>query len=862
MNGKVGDKVNMNLNYNTDATFDFDTQNFKLRYEGKEDEIIKLVEGGNVTFPSNNSLVQGASALFGIRTDMQFGKLKLQTVLSQKKSSNKSVSSRGGKQLTPFEIDAADYEENHHFFLSQYFRDNYDAAMKSLPNLKTGVTINRVEVWVTNKTGTTSNTRNIVALTDLGENKKISRTDLWGTGNGPVPTNNANTEYTTITQTYPAARNIDQVTSILDGAGLVGGNDYEKLANARLLNSSEYTVNNALGYISLKSGLQTDQVLAIAYEYTYGGVTYQVGEFASDRTNINEALFVKSLKNTSNNPKQGNWDLMMKNVYYLAANIERDKFRLDVKYQSDTTGVYISYIPEPQVKNQTLIKLLNADRLDNNNNPHSNGYFDYVEGYTVSNGRVFFPMAEPFGNGLRKALTDKGVTTAIANKYVFEQLYDSTKTIAKQIAEKDKFVLVGQYRGSAANVISLGAYNVPQGSVIVTAGGVTLNEGSDYSVDYSAGEVTILNQSIIDAGTAVNVSLESQSAYQQERKTMIGVNWEYDFSKDFQIGGTFMHLSEQPLTTKVNMGSEPLNNTIWGLNINWKKESQWLTNMLNRIPFLHVTQPSYITFSAEFAQLLAGQSKGTQDNASYLDDFEGSKTTIDVSQPTSWIISSVPSDFPEYSDKTTLRSGFNRSLLAWYTIDPLFTRRSSSLTPGHIKSDLEQLSNHYVREIPVTELFPIRDRNYSGSTSTLNILNLAYYPSERGPYNFNPNIDVNGHLTNPTGTWGGMMRKLDTNDFQTANIEYIEFWMLDPFIYSNRLPNANQYGGDFYINLGEVSEDVLKDGKKFYESGIPVDGSHSWTTTQWGKIPTQSTITYAFATSRVVVRNKMSALMD
>ncbi len=278
VNGKVGDKVNMNLNYNTDATFDFDTQNFKLRYEGKEDEIIKLVEGGNVTFPSNNSLVQGASALFGIRTDMQFGKLKLQTVLSQKKSSNKSVSSRGGKQLTPFEIDAADYEENHHFFLSQYFRDNYDAAMKSLPNLKTGVTINRVEVWVTNKTGTTSNTRNIVALTDLGENKKISRTDLWGTGNGPVPTNNANTEYTTITQTYPAARNIDQVTSILDGAGLVGGNDYEKLANARLLNSSEYTINNALGYISLKSGLQTDQVLAIAYEYTYGGVTLVVDD--------------------------------------------------------------------------------------------------------------------------------------------------------------------------------------------------------------------------------------------------------------------------------------------------------------------------------------------------------------------------------------------------------------------------------------------------------------------------------------------------------------------------------------------------------------------------------------------------------
>ena len=656
VNGKVGDKVNMNLNYNTDATFDFDTQNFKLKYEGKEDEIIKLVEGGNVTFPSNNSLVQGASALFGIRTDMQFGKLKLQTVLSQKKSSNKSVSSRGGKQLTPFEIDAAEYEENRHFFLSQYFRDHYDDAMKSLPNLKTGITINRVEVWVTNKSGTTSNTRNIVALTDLGENERVSRTDLWGTGIGQVPTNNANTEYNTIAQGYPAARNIDQVTGILDGAGLVGGNDYEKIANARLLNSSEYTVNPALGYISLRSGLQTDQVLAVAYEYTFGGVTYQVGEFASDRTDINEALFVKSLKNTNNSPSQGNWGLMMKNVYYLSTNIEKDKFRLDVKYQSDTTGVYLSYIPEPQVKSLPIIKLLGADRLDNNNNPHPNGYFDYVEGYTISNGRVFFPLAEPFGAGLRKKLIDKGVTAAVADKYTFSELYNSTKTTAKQIAEKDKFMLVGQYRGTAANVISLGAYNVPQGSVVVTAGGVTLNEGSDYSVDYSAGEVTILNQSIIDAGTAVNVSLESQSAYQQERKTMIGVNWEYDFSKDFQIGGTFMHLSEQPLTTKVNMGSEPLNNTIWGLNLNWKKESQWLTNMLNKIPFLHVTQPSYITFSAEFAQLLAGQSKGTQDHASYLDDFEGTKNAIDVSQPTSWVISSVPSDFSESTDKTTIRS--------------------------------------------------------------------------------------------------------------------------------------------------------------------------------------------------------------
>ena len=526
VNGKVGDKVNMNLNYNTDATFDFDAQNFKLRYEGKEDEIIKLVEGGNVSFPSNNSLVQGASSLFGIRTDMQFGKLKLQTVLSQKKSSNKSVSSKGGKQLTPFEISAADYEENRHFFLAHTFRSRYDDAMKTLPNLTTGITINRVEIWVTNKTGVSSNTRNIVALSDLGENAKVSRTDLWGIGSGNVPSNNANSEYSTIAQGHPQARNIDQTSTVLDGLGLVGGTDYEKLSSARLLNSSEYTVNQALGYVSLRTGLQTDQVLAIAYEYTSGGVTYQVGEFSSDRTDVSEALFVKSLKNTSNNPKQANWDLMMKNVYYLASTVERDKFRLDVKFQSDTAGVYLPYIPEPQVKSQTLIKVLGADRLDNNNNPHPNGYFDYVEGYTISNGRVFFPAAEPFGEYMYNYLVSKGVAAEKASKYAFTELYDSTKTIAKQIAEKDKYQLVGQYRGTSANVISLGAYNGPQGSVVVTAGGVRLTEGSDYSVDYNAGEVTILNQSIIDAGTSVKGSLESQSEYGQQRKKILGLNGE------------------------------------------------------------------------------------------------------------------------------------------------------------------------------------------------------------------------------------------------------------------------------------------------------------------------------------------------
>ena len=850
VNGKVGDKVNMNLNYNTDATFDFDTKNLKLKYDGKEDEIIKLVEAGNVTFPSNNSLVKGASSLFGIHTAMQFGKLKLDAVVSQKKSTTKSVSSKGGTQTTAFEIDAADYEENRHFFLSQFFRQQYDKAMSTLPNLTTGVKINRVEVWVTNKTGTTSNTRNIVAFTDLGENSRLSNA-AWSTTGQTVPSNHANTLYPTLIQQIDSAqRSIDQITTALEALPqMKGGTDYEKLASARLLTSSEYTVNTALGTISLKTGLQTDQVLAVAFEYTYGGQTFQVGEFASDLTNINQTLFVKALKNTSNNPTQGNWDLMMKNVYYLASSVQKEKFKMDIKYQSDTAGVYLTYLPEEAIKSRTLLKVMGLDRLDANMKAHPNGQFDFVEGYTVQNGRIFLPSAEPFGEYLRKQLEDAGLGS-VADKYVFDELYDSTKTIAKQTAEKDKFMLTGQFKGTSANVISLGAMSVPQGSVVVTAGGVTLQEGSDYSVDYSAGEVTILNQSIIDAGTNVNVSLESNSDYGMQRKTMLGLNWEYDFTKNLTLGGTLQHISEQALTSKVAMGEEPLNNTLWGLSLNWKQESQWLTNMLDRIPLLHVTQPSQIQFTGEFAQLIAGQASGTQDNASYLDDFENTKNLIPVGDPKSWVLSSVPTMMPGYNDKTGVTSGYDRALLAWYNVDPIFTRRSSSLTPAHIKSDLEQLSDHRVREIYVKELYPNRDQStYNGAVSTLSVLNLAYYPQERGPYNLTTQFNADGTLQNPAAKWGGMMRKLETTDFEQANIEYVEFWLLDPFIYQRQAGTASQYSGDLYINLGEVSEDVLRDGKKFYESGMPVDGSNAFTYTQWGKIPEQATQTYAFATT-------------
>lgn len=838
INAKVGDKINMNLNYNTEATFDIDAKMIKMRYEGKEDEIIRLLEAGNISFPTNSSLIQGASSLFGIRSDLQFGKLKLQMVLSQKESSSASVHSQGGQQITDFEIDASSYDENRHFFLAHFFRDNYDANMAMLPSIVSGVQITRIEVWVTNKRSNYDNPRNIVAFTDLGETGHISN-GIWNAQGGPVPSNAANDLYSRIVNDYPASRDIDQVAVTL-GTILEGSTDYEKISNARKLTTSDYTLNSELGYISLKNALASDEVLAVAFEYTYGGQSYQVGEFSSDKTDASQALFVKLLKSNSNSPGTGTWDLMMKNIYSITqGSLTSAQFKLGIYYNSDSTGSRLTYIPEAGLKSTPLIRLLNLDRLDDKNNPHPNGQFDFIERYTVQsqNGKIIFPVVEPFGSHLRKVIDDD----AVAQKYVFQELYDSTRVVAKRIADKDKFMLIGQYSGTNSNVIQLGSYNIPRGSVIVTAGGVTLQENSDYTVDYSMGTVTIINQSIIDAGTSVNVQLESNTEFSMQRKTMAGVNWMYDFNPNLQLGGTFMHLNEKPLTSKVTMGDEPLVNTMYGLNINWKHESQAITNIIDKIPFVNANKPSSINFKAEMAALQSSVSDKVQGQASYIDDFEAAESGINISQASAWTLSAVPKGMKGYGKSGQVEAGYNRALINWFTIDPLFTRRNSPLTPAHIKTDLDQLSNHYVREVYERELYPNKESTSSEST-TLQILNLAYYPNERGPYNLNPDLDADGHLSNPQDNWGGIMRRLTTTDFEAANIEYIEFWMLDPFIYNKSAP-----GGDLYLNLGEVSEDVLLDGKKFYENGLPVDGDTTkWAQTVWGKVPTGKSLVYAF----------------
>lgn len=844
----VGSKVNFDMNYNTETSFDFDSKKLKLAYTGEEDEIIKSLEAGNVSMTTSNSLINGGAALFGMKADLQFGKLRVNALFAQQESESKTVSSKGGVQTKPFELTIDQYDENRHFFLSHYFRDRYDEAVKNLNTISSPVTISKVEVWVTNKRANYDQARNVVAFADLAEHNKILNTAVVSpSGAQAIPYNNTNTLYNTLNQQFTGARDISTVNQALGGT-FVNGTEYEEVESARLLDASEYTVNTKLGYISLKTQLQADEVLGVAYNYTYSnGQTFQVGEFSTDNpSSAASCLYVKLLKGITMSPDMPFWDLMMKNIYSLGAySVQKEKFKLNIMYQSDTTGTYVNYLPEGAIANQILLRVLNLDSYDSNNQPHPDGIYDFIEGVTVlaDNGKIIFPSVEPFGSYLRRKINND----AIADKYVFQELYDSTLTVARQIAEKNKFKLEGEYKASSGAEIQLGASNVARGSVKVTAGGAILTENVDYTVDYTSGVVTILNESIISAGTPVSVSLENQTAMNMQRKTMMGLDLNYQFNPNLMVGATIMHMSEMPLTTKTTMGDEAIKNTLWGVNMAYKGESQWLTNMFDKLPLLNLSKPSQISFNAEFAHLIAGHYENKNTGGySYLDDFESTQSNFDLSDPYPWQLSSVPYDdgtpqlFPEAGLTNHIDYGKSRALLAWYTIDGLFTRKNSSLRPNYIT--VEDLSNHYVRAIDSKELFPERQQSMSES-NTLTVLNMAYYPQERGPYNLDAdNINPDGTLQNPEKRFGGMMRKIDQSDFETANVEYIEFWMLDPFIY-----NRQTSGGELYFNLGEISEDILKDEKKFFENGLPIDGDTSKVDyTVWGKVPKQQSTVYAF----------------
>jgi cell surface protein SprA len=865
--GKIGDKMKITTNYNTEASFDWENQ-IKLDYTGYEDEIIKKIEAGNVTMPLNSSLITGSQTLFGFKTKLQFGRLDVTTVFSQQRGKKQEINVQGGAQTQQFTVNGDNYESNKHFFLGHYFRKNYDGWMNTLPIINTPVVITKVEVYILNQTGNAEQTRNVVAFEDLGEDSTdIFRGLKEGTGNifpssreikdlsfDVNPSNGANSLYSMITNTVDGLlrdRDASKTASVLPTAAtatnlnnssgnyMVQARDYDIIYNARRLNPQEFFVNNRTGFISLNQTLNNDQVLAVSYQYTYNGKVYQVGEFSEQYPDNTKLLVCKLLKGSVVNTHFPLWKLMMKNVYSIGAfNVNPTDFMLGIYYNNIETGVDVPYIPSGAVNGVQLIRVFNCDKLSVNGDRTPDGVFDFIKDFTINpnNGRIYLPMAEPFGSGL-KSKFDINNDFPAANKYIFQELYDSTRTAATFIQEKNRYKIKGSFKSAAGSEISLNALNIPQGAVLVTANGVPLTENADYTVDYTLGRVKIINESLLNSGANIKVSLESNSLFNVQQKSLIGTRLDFKANRNLTLGSTIMRFSERPITQKVSLGDEPVKNTVIGLDYNYKTELPFITRWLDKLPIYSTKEMSSLTTRGEVAKLFPGNAKAIgKSGNSYIDDFEGSISLIDIRSPFAWILASVPQgqpSFPEASQSSNFIPGINRARFNWYTIDAMLTRsQGQNTTPNYYNDNI--FSNNMWRQVFETELFPGKTPP-NGQQVVLPVLDLGFRPSERGPYNYDvlpvtgksAGIDKDGFLLKPETRWGGIMRRLETNDFQSANIEYIQFWLMDPFnedydtktdpdFDKNNLPD-----GDLYINLGNISEDIVKDGRMTYENGLP-----------------------------------------
>lgn len=835
--GKVGEKLAITANFDNNNTFDFQN-NLKVEYTGYEEDIIKRIEIGNVSMPVSNSLMSGAQSLFGIKTELQFGKLFVTTVLSQQRGRSETLNIESGFQGQEFELLASEYDENRHFFLGQFFRNNFERWLSSVPQIISGVNITRVEVYVLNRNNDTETTRNIVALMDLGEGSIIHNPNvsaLPGAPQGNPTRNGANDLF----QRLPFDQAVDQIDPVLEGIGLENTVDFLKVTNARQLDPTEYEFNNRLGYVSLNRRLQNDEMLAVSYEYTFDGQrpAYKVGELSEDyiSRNDNQAIYMKLLRPNKINTEVPTWDLMMKNIYNLnAAQVTPEGFQLRVIYRDDATGQDNPSLHEGQrLKDQPLIEVLGLDKLNPNNDRQPDGNFDFIEDVTISKstGSIIFPVLEPFGSHLESFFNTE--ESRLVDKFVFDELYEDRKAIAELNASKNKFVIVGKLTAGSASVINLPGINIAEGSVVVTAGGQLLAAGVDYTVDYNLGRVTIINDGILSSGKNISVSYEKADLFNFQTRTLTGARFDYRFNENFNIGATVLHLNERPGgISRFAVGNEPTRNTKYGVDINYQNESRFLTKMVDALPLVSTKAPSSITINAEFAQLLPGTSNIVDgEGTSYIDDFENSVTPINISGWQSWKLAATPrGDFDEYANRDL--SNRNRAAkIAWYTVDnSIFYRAGgvANLRPSNIGDD--DLANNYERAVLPREIFRQRDQTLVNFNEP--IFDIAYFPEERGQYNYNRATTADNLLPNPEQNWGGITRAItNETDFGDTNIEYIEFWMMDPFIEGDlgrvldgRLNKNNENGGELIFNLGIVSEDIARDNKHAAESSLPTDG--------------------------------------
>ena len=735
VNGTIGDKLNISADWNTERTFEYENQ-LKIKYTGYEDEIIQSIEAGNVSMQTP-SLIGGAEALFGVKAQMKMGPFRLTTLASQKKGETKEVAVSGGSTSQEFAIRAYDYSENHYFIDSIYadrqlnLFENYYNKIPSEVN--TDFQVNEIEVWKSLNTivADQSKIRYANCYIDLPSLQQVG---------GAYPEN------LKIPLENPVAGRSETGRFLLLDPGV------------------DYTLHPETGYISFKTALNDQDVIAVSFKRGPNDDTY--GQFTNTLTQADTLIVLKLVKPRNLQPKFGTaWSLKLKNIYPTGArNVKQDGFEFKILYEvvgQDPTDEL------PELPNQRLIQAFGLDKQGSGGSTTPDNVFDWRPGITIfpETGEIIFPTLEPFGRDIPTELQDKA----------YQSVYDTTKTFARQDKGPDKWDLTGKNTGESSAIYQLG-FNVVENSVRVVLNGRELREGVDYTVDYNIGQLTIRNDAALVPGADLKITYEQNDLFQLASKTLLGARGIYDFSDKTSLGFTIMNLNQQTLSDKVRIGEEPLSNTIMGADFKTSADLPFLTNLLDF--FISTKEMSNFTFNGEYAYMSPDPNTKKSTIASdqgksiaYIDDFEGAKRTIPLGVNYSgWKDLTVPEGLDFISDSTRMKRMDYKAKSFWFTVTP------SDVVVDSIYGGRKQVAR---------------------SDQQVSVLDYVYVPNSPGSYNGYPD------LQDVSRNWGGMQRLLSStaNNLVEQNIEYVEFWMkIDP----STPPDAK-----LNIDLGLISEDVI-----------------------------------------------------
>ena len=775
--GSIGDKFKIGTNWNTRNQFEYENL-FKMGYEGEDDEIIRLIEVGNVNLPVPSSLIGGGQSLFGVRADFQFGPLFLKTIASQKRGERKYVDVRGGASKQQFQLRAYDWAKNHFFLDTAYrgiYREYFKYSTPVIPKNAGRYRVKEIEVWEsTTEVTNTAYGGYGVAFADL-ESKRMKMGESY----------DPNIKFTPIK------------TGVVEKAVFMK------------LDSMRYRFDYNLGTLAINN-LRQDRYYAVAYRVEGATLSPEDDEYFGTFSTIigeKDTLILKLIYRPNMLPTYHTlWVRQMKNIYSInASNVSLGETGINLWYLNQTNDS-TDILPGAPDK---LVTILKVDQVNNSTgSPPPDAKFDLRPPFfNARYGEITFPSLEPFRLGLMDYFTKQG-TPQMAQQYIYGQVYDTTYDAARRATDRDRFIISGEVSGRQSDRISLGAFNLAPGSVRVTLDGVPLREFEDYVIDYYSGTLTLRNSRARLPNANLKIEYEQQDIFNISTRTLVGVRADYLVAKSrhltANLGFTTMLYDQSAVIDRVRLGDEPVSNTMIGFDgkINW--DAPFITKALDALPFFDTKTKSSLNAGGEWAMMLPLPNKRRSevcfDNNQpvvYLDDFEGAQKYISLGlSPFQWTHASQPVD-SSIAPNDTLRALY-RGAIQWW--------------------------QRFIPSLPITDPYPNR-QTVQGRTN-ISPLYLLFNPYKRGIYNRNPDYRDSANPEfkadsaqmffdeNKARLWGGFQRLLSSfnTNFDNENIEYIEVMM-----------QINQYEPGkthMYIDLGMISEDIIPNSVLNTEDGI------------------------------------------